>query len=296
MALHAAPLRHLALVSLSYVLGGALGYAAMRAAPGLHPIASVALGDFVATVVVFAFSRAFNNSSFYDPYWSVAPMVIAPYLAFGAYADAGLPARKWIAIAAVTPWALRLTYNWIRGWEGLHHEDWRYVDFRKQWGAWYWPGSFGAIHLFPTVATFAGSLPFFVTMSSTRPVGPLDYFGLVVALAATVIEGVADEQLRSYRKASEASGKKGGVCEVGLWRYSRHPNYFGECGLWFGLWILGIAAEPSAWWVCLGALGILAMFVFGTIPLAENRALARRPEFKDHQRKVSMLVPWFRRS
>jgi len=267
----------------------------VRAMPNAQPIVRVAIADVVATVVVFAFSRAFDNSSFYDAYWTIAPMVIAPYLAFGPHATEGISVRKWLAIAVVFAWGLRLTWNWVLGWKGLAHEDWRYLHFRPKWGGVYWPLSFLAFHLFPTVCTFLGCLPLFVIMSSSAPLRVLDLIGITIAAGGALIEAVADAQLRAYRAACESTGTSGGICEVGLWRYSRHPNYFGECSFWFGLWILGVASAPSAAaWTASGVVLIVALFVFGTIPMMERRSLERRSEFAEHRRKVSMFVPWFR--
>src|SRR6185369_16562304 len=91
-----------------------------------HPIAVAFGADVAATVAVFAFSVAFNNSSFYDAYWSVAPIAIVFYWLHCAVPEAnGL--RELIATALVCAWGVRLTYNWARGWGGLGHEDWRYV-------------------------------------------------------------------------------------------------------------------------------------------------------------------------
>ena len=129
-----------------------------------------------------------------------------------------------------------------------------------------------------------------------RLLGP----GAVPALAAMspgtggdgVIEAIADEQLRDFRLRSE----RGAICDVGLWRHSRHPNYFGECTFWLGLCLMGLAAEPSqALTSVIGVVVVLALFLGYSIPAAERRAIERRPEFVQHQARVSALVPWPRR-
>ena len=263
----------------------------LRLVPDWSLIARVALADFVATVIVFAFSRGVDNSSMYDPYWSLAPMAIAPYLALGPFLQEGISVRKWCLILVVWLWGARLTFNWLRGWRGLDHEDWRYVDLRAT-GRAYWAVSFLGIHLFPTICTFAGCLALFPAMSASTPMGWLDAVGLAVALAALVIEAVADRQLFDHRQSANAKA----ICEVGLWRWSRHPNYFGECSFWVGLWLVGVSAAPDAWWTVSGPVIMFALFLFISIPMAEKRALARRPDFAEHQRRVSRLVPWFRSS
>ncbi len=290
-----APLRALALVALAYVVAAALAYVAVTQLSGAHPFVTLIVANLVATVVVFAFSRAYDNSSFYDAYWSVAPMLGALYLQLGPYLMVGISVRKWLAIALIWLWGGRLTFNWLRGWQGLGHEDWRYVDFRQPWGKAYWPLSFLGIHLFPTICTLAGSLALIPIMSSSEPMHALDAIGAVVVLAAIAIESTADAQLHDFRKTAEA--KTGAICDVGLWRYSRHPNYFGEVSFWVGLWVLGVAADPAAaWWTAVGPLLMVTLFWFVSIPMMEKRAVKRRPGFAAHQRKVSKLVPWFRSS
>jgi steroid 5-alpha reductase family enzyme len=289
-----APARAIALVTLAYVVALAAAWATIRFAPPMHPLLAVFAADVVATIVVFGFSRAFDNSSFYDPYWSVAPMIMAAWLPFS-----GLPGvvpfgpRQALVLGVTTFWGGRLTYNWLRGWSGLAHEDWRYVDFRKQFPRGYWPFSFAAIHFFPTVCTFAGSLAMWPAATSTAPLGSIDYAGAAIAILATFIEGTADAQLRAFRADCAARGVSGAICEVGLWGWSRHPNYFGECTFWFGLWLLGVGASSGdALWTAVGPVGMVSLFVFGTIPLMEKRSLARRPAFADVQRRISMFVPW----
>jgi steroid 5-alpha reductase family enzyme len=289
-----APPRAFALVTVAYVIALAAAWATMRFAPPMHPLLLLFAADAVATVVVFGFSRAFDNSSFYDAYWSVMPMALAAYLPFS-----GLPGvvevgpRQLVMIAVVSFWGLRLTVNWMRGWSGLEHEDWRYVGFREQFPRAYWAISFAGLHFFPTVCTFLGSLAMWPAATSDAPLGALDLAGAAVAIAATVIEYVADEQMRAFRREQAARGGGGGTCERGLWSWSRHPNYFGEISFWVGVWMIGVAASPGdAWWTASGPLTMIVLFVFASIPLMEKRSLARRPEYADVQRRISMLIPW----
>ncbi len=288
-----APPRAFALVGLSYVLALAAAWATMRFAPPMHPLLALFLADVAATLVVFGFSRAFDNSSFYDAYWSVMPIVLAAYLPFsGLPGVVALSSRQLLMIAVVGLWAVRLTVNWMRGWSGLTHEDWRYAAFRTQFPRGYWAVSFAGIHLFPTVCTFLGSLAMWPVATSTAPLGVLDVVGAAIAIAATIIEYVADEQMRAFRVAQLGGGGTG-TCEVGLWGWSRHPNYFGEILFWVGVWVLGITASPAdAWWTASGPVTMIVLFVFASIPLMEKRSVARRPEYAEVQRRVSMLIPW----
>jgi steroid 5-alpha reductase family enzyme len=286
--------RTFGLVGLAYVLAVAAAWATMRFAPPMHPLLALFLADVVATIVIFGFSRAFDNSSFYDPYWSVMPIVLAAYLPFsGLPGVVPLNARQVLMVAVVGLWAVRLTVNWMRGWTGLSHEDWRYVEFRKQFPRAYWAVSFGGVHFFPTVCTFLGSLAMWPVATSSTPLGVLDFVGAGIAIGGTVIEYVADEQMRAFRLAQLSGGSQSRTCEVGLWAWSRHPNYFGEISFWVGVWVVGItASRADAWWTASGPLLMIVLFVFASIPMMEKRSVARRPEYADVQKRISMLVPW----
>lgn len=258
---------------------------------GQPPLLVALAADVAATFVVFGFGFAFDNASFYDPYWSVAPPAIGLYFAFASEPGAALPARQALVLGLLTLWAVRLTWNWARGWSGLGHEDWRYVDMRASSGKLYWPGaSLFAIHLFPTAIVFLGCLPLWPALAAgARPLGPIDALASACALAGTALELFADNQLRRFRLSGAAPGA---TLESGLWAWSRHPNYLGEILLWIGLALFGLAAAGFVWWTWIGALAIVAMFRFASLPMIEKRMLARRPGYAERQQRVSMLLPW----
>ncbi|MGC4121086.1 MAG: DUF1295 domain-containing protein [Myxococcales bacterium] len=280
--------------ALVFVVGAylfALGVAIIvaQALPNLSPLYTLAVADVAATVVVFVFSVAFNNSSFYDPYWSVAPLFMAPYLV--ARSEAGWTARAALATALIFFWGLRLTINWLTGWEGLQHEDWRYVDIAKKAGKFKWPASFGAIHLLPTCMVFMGFFGPYVALTTPRTgFNWIDIVAAVVTLGATFIEMISDLQLHSWSKTK----KPGEIMNQGLWRYSRHPNYFGEISFWWGLWLFGVAADPSqALWTLIGPGAMTCLFVFASVPMLDKRSVERRPGYAEHIKRTSALIPWF---
>ena len=279
-----------AIVGFAYVIAHVVAQAVIQATAGWHPLAMVALADAAATVSVFVFSRSFNNSSVYDPYWSVAPASIALWLALGPGRVDGLTLRQGLVLALVCLYAARLTFNWARGWTGLGHEDWRYVDLRRQTGKAYWVVSLVALHLMPTGMVLLGIFPLHAALvTGANGFGVLDVVAAIVTLAAIAIETLADEQLRTFRLHKREDGE---ICTVGLWGWSRHPNYFGEISFWGGLWLFGVAAG-APWWAGAGVLAMIGLFVGASIPLAEKRSLTRRPHYAEHQRRVSMLIPWF---
>ncbi len=274
-------------MTVAYVLAIVVAYAVTRAAPvEWSSLAKIAVADLAATIVVFVFSFALDNTSVYDPYWSVAPIVIAAWLALVPGAGRGLDLRQLVVLGAVGLYAVRLTANWVRGWPGLGHEDWRYVAFRKH-GKWYWPISFAGLHFFPTVMVFLGCMPLDAALTGPGGFGVLDVLGALAVVGGTMLELVADEQLRGFRKAKTVDGA---ICDVGVWKWSRHPNYFGELTVWFGLWVFGISAN-APWWAAIGWIAMVGLFVGASIPMSEKRSLARRPQYAEHQQRVSMLIP-----
>jgi steroid 5-alpha reductase family enzyme len=263
----------------------------IRLSNALSPVWSAGLADLVATVVVFAFSVVLNNSSVYDPYWSVAPVFITFWWLsrFGGVGGA-TALRQIVVTALVLAWATRLTWNWLRRWKGLKDEDWRYADYRRL-GEGYWPVSFFGFHMMPTVLVFVACLSLVPALSSSsRGIGTLDVLAAIVTLAAIVVEATADRQLRSF-----LARKPGEILDTGLWALSRHPNYFGEVLFWWGLWLFGIAADPSRWWTIVGPAGVTALFLGVSVPMMDKRMLSRHPDYAVHISRRSAFLPWLTR-
>jgi steroid 5-alpha reductase family enzyme len=275
-------------VLVAYVVCIAAALAALPFLPW-SPLVNALVMDVIATAVIFGFSRWYGNSSLYDAYWSVIPPLLVGYWIWTAPADASQQ-RQWLVMAVVTFWAVRLTTNWAVHWPGMHHEDWRYPLVRARAGNAAVLADFFGIHLFPTFQVFAGCLPLFAAVHlSTAPVGLWDVLAAAVAVAAVVIEMIADLQLHRFL----AQRKPGEIINTGLWAWSRHPNYFGELGFWVGAGLMGVVAWPSgAWWCMTGSLLMAAMFLGASIPFMEKRSLERRPAYAEQIRRVSMLVPW----
>jgi steroid 5-alpha reductase family enzyme len=259
-----------------------------RAFTGHHPIWVAALGDLAATLVVFAFSVALDNSSVYDPYWSVAPLPIALYwlTAAGTF---GL--RQLLILALLAIWGTRLTANWALRWRGPADEDFRYVEIRAKTGKAYWPASLASIHLLPTAWVFLGLVPIFPALTRTG-FTLLDLAAALVAGLAIAIETIADRQLRRYLRSPH---DKDGILDVGLWAQCRHPNYLGEILFWWGLLLFGMAAHPGWSWsvvYIIGPLAITLLFVFVSVPWMDRRMVSRHPAWAAHMKKTPALLPW----
>jgi len=261
--------------------------AVAAAAPAGDALWTAFRADLAATFVIFGFSFVLGNSSMYDPYWSVAPPLIV-----GSWIVAVMPAgdliRQGLLLMVVVAWGTRLTLNWQRGWTGLGHEDWRYVQIREQVGLLYWPVSLFGLHLFPTLIVFAGLWPAWEAVRAEAPWRTWELVGPAVALGGMVVEGTADRQLAAFRERAAGTAE---VIREGLWRWSRHPNYVGEMMFWWGLWLTAVGADLRNAVTAWGALAMTAMFRFVSVPLMEERMLRRRPPYRQVIEEVPMFLP-----
>jgi steroid 5-alpha reductase family enzyme len=269
-------------VFLAYAAGLAAAWIAVWLLRPQHPLLVAGLADLVATLVVFGFSVAHDNSSIYDPYWSVAPLPIAVFW------TAGFGARTLLVLALIALWGARLTGNWLARWRGMGDEDFRYREIRRKTERLYWPASLMSIHVLPTLWVFLGLLPVYAAVTRPSPLGWLDGVALLVTGGAIAIETVADAQLRRFlRTRSQAEA----VLDTGLWGRCRHPNYLGEILFWWGLYLFGLAADLSWAWSAVGALSITLLFVFISVPWMDRRMLERHPGWAASMQRRPGLWP-----
>ena len=252
----------------------------------------------LAVMIIYMGSLDFNNSSVFDPYWSVAPpLMVVFYLSVNASAIFQPAPESWgymprliTMFLLILTYSIRLTGNFLRGWPGLKHEDWRYMNFRKKTGKAYWVVSLLGIHLFPAIMVFGGTLSIWVVVvQGSSPLNFLDILAVLVTGFAILLEGVSDNQMRRFLKTDGGSGK---TMDKGLWALSRHPNYLGEICFWWGIYLFALAANSAFWWVIIGPVAITLMFVFVSIPMIERRMVERRSDYPQYQKKISMLIPW----
>lgn len=238
--------------------------------------------DVVATVVTFIFSTILVNSSVYDPYWSLTPMVMSIWLfiQFKAFSIMQI-----LFLIAFNIWGARLTINWITVFTDFSYEDWRYRKFRNETSRFLWPiVNFFGIHMIPTLVVFAGMLPLFSIVRIE--LGILSVFGIIIMLAGVLLEYFADVNM--HRFLMNTTDKS--VCTVGLWNYSRHPNYLGEMTFWVGVFLAMIPYDALHWHYAVGFSSVIILFNIVSIPLMEKRQLSRRPEYEQYRRTTSRLL------
>jgi steroid 5-alpha reductase family enzyme len=252
-----------------------------------NPYMEMLAADVVATVIIFLFSLALNNSSMYDPYWSVIPVPIALYWIW--ISPEGNDLRQFIILGVILFWSLRLTFNWTRTWPDLTHEDWRYKKLKADTGMLYWPVSFLGIHLFPTLLVFLGMLPVLPAVRISGPVGFFDFAGAVLCLLAVIIEYTADEQLRQFKNRQQTPGMN---MEQGLWALSRHPNYFGEILFWFGLFVFSLGGDILGnLWTGIGFISMFILFKFISVPMMEKRLILSKAQYPEYKKNVPAIIP-----
>jgi len=273
-------LKDLTLIGLIYLAAFAAGAAVCSYADGI--VLRLFVFDVAATVVTFFFSVLLRNSSVYDAYWSLTPLVMTVWL----YAEArAFAPMQLLFLAVFCLWSVRLTGNWIVVFTGFSYEDWRYRKYRDETPALLWPVvNFWGIHMMPTLIVFAGMLPLFVIVTVPMDLPALP--GLAVMLFGIALEFFADRQMHAFL----ASGTAGKTCRNGLWAWSRHPNYLGEILFWLGVYLTMLPFAWDRWWLVIGFAAMVVLFNVVSIPLAEKRQLTRRADYKDYRVHTSRLL------
>lgn len=241
---------------------------------------------FGAMVLLWLLSLRLRDASIADPFWG-AGFVLAAWVA--ALAEDGSGPRRAVALALVTAWGLRLSLHLLRRNLG-HGEDRRYVEMRATHGERFWIVSLGTVFLLQGALLLAVSLPVLAAVTGpATPLGPLDLAGVLLFAFGLAFEAVADAQLARF-KADPAS--RGRVMDRGLWRLTRHPNYFGDATLWWGLGLLG-AAAGAPWTLASAALMTFLLVRVSGVALLEKDIAERRPEYRDYVARTSAFLPWF---
>ena len=245
------------------------------------------VADLVMTVLAYIFSLLKRNSSVYDAYWSVIPFYFVMLWAWNSVEQ--WQGAHYLTAFSISFWSWRLTHNWYRSWTGWEHEDWRYVNFRNQFGKHFQWINFSAIHLYPTMIVFLSMTGLFFLYDGTgKELNLLVIIGNVVAIIGTFLELFADNTL--FAERNNPNRQKGACIRKGLWKYSRNPNYLGEILFWFGLAAVGLGAA-APYWTLLGSIGMFLMFIFASIPMKEQRQMKTRTDFAEYKKEVSMLIP-----
>ena len=244
--------------------------------------AACVLGLMTALWVV---SVARRDVSIVDPWWSMAFLLVAGH----TVAATGLTPAKGLLLLMVAAWAIRLWLHLLLRSRGKP-EDPRYAAFRQRFGPTrYWWVSYFQVFLLQGLLVMLISAPLQLAGAAQPPnrIAPLHVAGLGVFLAGFAIEVVADAQLQAFRTDP---ARRGGVLDTGLWRYSRHPNYFGEAVLWWGLWLCAVP-ERWGWATILAPLLMTYLLVkVSGVAMLDAHLAATKPGYADYVRRTSAFV------
>jgi len=255
--------------------------------------------DLSATLVIFACSLLLNNSSCYDPYWSILP----PLMIFQHWysAESVESSVSTSVVLLMSCWGARLTFNWFRTYDTFSHQDWRYVDLREKVTAQlplviaypvYWIVlSLGGFHLYPTLTVYFTMIPGFFAMTATATeFTPMVMSGVAVAFSGIMVQGIADQQLYQFRK--RINFKRTQVLKSGLFGIVRHPNYLGEVLFWLGISLVGFgtSGEVSSFF---GIIQLVILVSCYSAPAMDDRMTkSRGKKYENYAKKTPSLLPF----
>ncbi len=255
--------------------------------PGIDILCRQLAASLVFMTAVWLLSLRRRNAGIVDSFWGLG-FVLLTWLA--AVQAPGWGARQTLVLTLVMLWGVRLSLhitrrNWGQG------EDYRYRNWRQKYGASFWWQSLWRVFWLQGLLLWVIALAPQVAVLDPLPSGITwwDRLGTLVWLIGFTFEAVADWQL--YRFKSDPANR-GQVMDQGLWRYSRHPNYFGETLVWWGIFLIAMAS-PAHWWTIISPVTItfLLLKVSG-VTLLEKELPERRPAYRAYQERTSAFIPW----
>ena len=261
-----------------------IGAASAFAGPG--DVLSVASGVVALMIIAtWVLSLVIRDASVIDPVWGPAFVAVAVVAALDG---SGAPARRWLLLALTAIWGLRLGVHLTRRKLHEREEDRRYRAMREAHPDNFALWSLGWVYLVQGVLVVIVSLPLQVAAQRMPGLSWAIAPGLAVYAIGLGFEAIGDEQLRRFKAEPQSTGR---VMDRGLWRYTRHPNYFGDACIWWGLWLLVLPAGGT-WWTVVGpiVMSVLLIRVSGK-GLLERDISGRRPAYADYVERTSGFLP-----
>ena len=229
-----------------------------------------------------------RNVSIVDLFWGLGFVVVNAWYFFSTDT---FTTRQIVLLILVSVWGIRLSV--YLAWRNIGKgEDFRYQEFRKKYGEKnYWWISFFQVFLLQGVLMWLISSTLWGVNrpADSAELSFADYLGILIWIIGFIFEAGGDDQLAKFRKNKANSGR---VLNTGLWRYTRHPNYFGDSAVWWGYALLCLAA--GSYWLILGSfLMTLLIIKVSGVALLEKTINNRKPEYQEYARKTSTFIPWF---
>jgi steroid 5-alpha reductase family enzyme len=269
----------------------------------VHPILIVLLVAVVVCAFCWIASLITNDTSWVDRIWSIVPVVYVWIFAVSALVSGADAARLVLMAVLVTLWGARLTFNFARkgGYTGM--EDYRWAILREKMTGWQFQlFNLFFIVLYQNALLVLISLPAYVAWLEPAGLTAWDFVFAVLFLGFLALEFAADQQQWNFHRAKHAAGGhlEPGFLTTGLFRFSRHPNFFGEQAQWWMFYCLGATAAVASglgfWggalnWTVVGAALLTVLFIGSTV-FTESISASKYPAYREYQRATSMLVPW----
>lgn len=246
-------------------------------------VAIVTLSSFV---ILYFIALYIKNNSIVDSFWGVgfiitaiASISVSHYFAF----------PQFFITALVFLWGSRLSIRIFMRNQGKP-EDWRYAKWRQDWGKFVVLRSFTDVFLLQGILCLVISIPVIVVniKASNTKLPILVFLGALVWLIGFLFESISDNQLDNFKQSKH---KEGTVLDTGLWKYSRHPNYFGEAMQWWGIGIIALGFVSTQWILLIGPITItfLLLKVSG-VPLLEKK-MSKNPKYQEYMKKTNKFIP-----
>ncbi len=236
-----------------------------------------------AALPLWFLSLQLRDASIADIFWGPG---IAGVVDIAAWTGGASGARTSALLLLVNLWAFRLAAHI---WSRHKGEDRRYAEMRRHYGAQWWWLSLIQVFLLQAILIWFVPAPAIAgLLFSHRPMGWMDYLGIALAAGGLILEALADSQMAAFQASPNSRGK---VMDRGLWGWSRHPNYFGECVLWWGIFLIGYGASHQVWLVLSPILVTVLLLKVSGISLMEEKIDDRRPGYAEYRRRVSAFVP-----
>lgn len=246
----------------------------------------VVIGYFLGFFLLGTFLK---NNSIVDQAWGVGFVLITFYsmISLGNFGIVSL-----LTTLLVTLWGGRLFYHIMRRNVGKP-EDFRYANWRKEWGKYVIPRAFLQVYMLQALFMMVIAFPIVLIHQETEAtLNAITAIGAIVWIIGYYFEVVGDAQLAAFKKNSANKGK---LMTTGLWRYTRHPNYFGEAVMWWGIFIIALSVGASPLSIISPiAITYLLRFVSG-VPMLE-KAMKGRPGFEEYAKRTNIFVPWFEKN
>ncbi len=243
---------------------------------------------FILVTLLWVVSVIIKNVSIVDLFWGMGFVIVnAVYF----YVSGEFSLRKILLLFLVTLWGLRLSI--YLAWRNLGKgEDFRYREFRRKYGTerYWWVSYFQTFLLQGALILFV-SLPLLGANSQTdsNELNWLDYLGIVIFIIGFVFEAGGDFQLARFKKNPNNKGK---VLNTGFWKYTRHPNYFGDSTVWWSFAIFSMAA--GSYWTIIGSVGMTLLIIkVSGVALLEKSLNDTKPQYRDYIQKTNSFFPWF---